>query len=527
MSWKTAEEYTEILQERLKRLDKVRANPSGAWHYYSDKPSEFIKHFAVTYDPRVKGDFPKTMPFVLFPIQEKFIHFLEDCRVSDECGLVEKSRDLGASWVACAYSVWLWIFKDGIAVGWGSRKEMLLDRIGDMSAIFPKMRVIIENIPKEFLPGGFNRQEHLPFMRLLNQETGASITGESGDGIGRGGRTAITFVDESAHLERAELVEASLGDNTRCQIDISSVNGSANVFYRKRMAGEIWEADHNIEPGITRVFIMDWSDHPEKTQEWYDRRRLKAEREGMLHVFAQEVDRDYSASVEGILIPAKWVKSAVGLELEDSGMVFGGLDVADEGGDKHALAIRKGPVLKGLYSWPLGDVGVAGRRAFAVCKENSVNELWYDSIGVGAGVKSEANIQDPKPKFDILPWCASAKVLYPKARIIPGDKDSPTNNDFYENLKSQGAWELRGRFRRTYRHVVHGEHYEPCDMISIPRDIPEREALITELSQPTYSHSRAGKIIIDKKPNGAKSPNLFDAVVQAFWPAKKKQRVLI
>jgi hypothetical protein len=27
-------------------------------------------------------------------------------------GLIEKSRDMGATWVCCAFSVWMWLFVD-------------------------------------------------------------------------------------------------------------------------------------------------------------------------------------------------------------------------------------------------------------------------------------------------------------------------------------------------------------------------------------------------------------------------------
>lgn len=42
-----------------------------------------------------------------------------------------------------------------------------------------------------------------------------------------------------------------------------------------------------------------------------------------------------------------------------------------------------------------------------------------------------------------------------------------------------------------------------------------------ELSQPTYSINSAGKILIDKAPDGAKSPNLADAVMIRFSAMKR------
>lgn len=63
------------------------------------------------------------------------------------------------------------------------------------------------------------------------------------------------------------------------QIDISSVHGTNNVFYRRRMAGEEWRLGIIPIKGKTRVFIFDWKDHPGKTQAWYDQRRARNEAE--------------------------------------------------------------------------------------------------------------------------------------------------------------------------------------------------------------------------------------------------------
>jgi phage terminase large subunit len=40
-----------------------------------------------------------------------------------------------------------------------------------------------------------------------------------------------------------------------------------------------------------------------------------------------------------------------------------------------------------------------------------------------------------------------------------------------------------------------------------------------KLTQPTYSINTVGKILIDKAPDGTRSPNLADAVVIAFQPS--------
>jgi hypothetical protein len=226
----------------LKGFEQERAIKGIKAYYANHDPELFIEDWCITYDPRNKGgDSPKTIPFILFDRQKEFIDFVMGCLKDQESGLIEKSRDMGATWLCCALSVYLWLFVPGISIGWGSRKEMLVDRLGDPDSIFEKMRKIILSLPRWLWPGGFKPKEHSSYMKILNPESGGTITGESGDNIGRGGRKAIYFKDESAWYEHPESIEASLGDTTNCQIDISSVKGTNTVFHRRKTAGETWD----------------------------------------------------------------------------------------------------------------------------------------------------------------------------------------------------------------------------------------------------------------------------------------------
>ncbi|EBZ0800660.1 TerL protein, partial [Salmonella enterica subsp. enterica serovar Abony] len=42
--------------------------------------------------------------------------------------------------------------------------------------------------------------------------------------------------------------------------------------------------------------------------------------------------------------------------------------------------------------------------------------------------------------------------------------------------------------------------------------------LIIELSQPTYSINGVGKIVVDKQPDGTRSPNLADSAMISYAP---------
>lgn len=544
-------DYAAVYAWRIKALALLRADAAllaSAKAHYAEHPAEFIMHWVDTYDPRKPSN--KWIPFVFFVKQYSFIEFLHELRLTGESGLVEKARDMGITWEACAYSVWSWLFIPDDAIGWGSRKQELVDKIGDVSSIFEKMRKIVERLPDIFKPEGLKPREHLTFMKMINPETGATITGETGDNIGRGGRTAMYMKDESAHYERPELIEAALGDNTRVQVDISSVNGLGNVFHRRRENGVNWEPNADIAKGFVRVFVADWRDHPEKTQEWYDARKAKYEREGMQHIFAQEVDRNYSAAISNTIIDYKWIEAAVDAHKEIPFFAkacetmpdiwIGGLDVADGGVDRNALCLRQWVIWKHAEEWGERDPGSTARRALAGARERQLNrrklKMMYDGIGVGASVKSEYNrlfeeaqkadsLVKGTPNVDLLPqlvaWNAGASVLLPFETVIPDDDTSITNKDFFGNLKAQAWWSLRTRFYKTWNARVNRVYYPVDELISLDKASIGTviSQLIKELAQAVRApDSKTLRMIVDKQPEGMKSPNLADGGVMMFFP---------
>lgn len=524
-------DYLAELHSRLRKAHTLAFDPKQ-WAllraYYAQNPVAWINDWCVTYDPRAKDS--KIMPFKLFRRQEEFLQFLQLCLAEKESGLVEKARDIGASWLCCAFSIWLWLFHPGVAIGWGSRKEEYVDKRGDPKAIFPKMRQILENLPRFMLPKGFMFSRDITHMKIYNPENGAVIAGEAGDNMGRGGRTTIYFKDESAHYERPELIEAALGDNTDVQIDISSVNGTANVFYNRRFAGQLWAPNVIMERGKTRVFIFDWRDHPGKTQEWYFFRRKKAEEEGLLHVFLQEVERDYAGALERVVINKEWVDASVDahifLGIEISGARCAAQDVADGGRDLNAFVANHGILCNFAHDWP-GEAGEAAKIAVPICTELGTEELYYDSIGVGSGFKTQLNTMREwttwPQRLRVFPWNAGAKPLDPDEPSIPGDGESPLNKNQYANLKAQAWFRTRARFYKTFRAVRYGESFPPDELISISSKIPHAtlEKLKRELSQAIKKDNGEGKTVIEKKPQDSKSPNLADAFVACYCPTRE------
>lgn len=532
----TKKDYRAVYAWRMQTLDQLRNSGdmlASARVYYKSRAGEFIMHWCDTFDPRKSGS--KWMPFVFFAKQQTVIQFFDTLVDEQENGLIEKCRDAGVTWLACGWSVHGWLFRPDFSIGWGSRKENLVDTIGDADSIFEKLRLMVNRLPDIWKPKGFNPRIHATFMKLINPENGSTITGESGDNIGRGGRKSVYFKDESAHYERPEKIESALGDNTNVQIDISSVNGLGNVFHRRREAGIDWSPGATVEPGYTRVLVIDWSDHPDKTPEWYEQRKARAEREGLQHIFAQEVDRDYSAAVSNTIISAEWIRAAIDAHLKipyllrDPSLIpdvwEAGLDIADGGIDKNALIKRQWIICRHASEWGSRDPGVTARNTIVDCKQHRRIRLQYDNIGVGATFKSEYNrLCDENPllrtQLPAVGWNAGAAVIYPHETLIPNDDHSITNDEMFGNFKAQAWWHVRTLFYKTWRAVTFGDIYAPEELISLDGTMPLLHQLCKELAQPQRAEdTRSLKMIIDKRPPGTKSPNVADAFIMAYFPA--------
>jgi len=508
-------DYRLVFEWRKERLLKIRNglySISLLKQFYRDNPGQFIIDWGITFDPRnIERGLPSYIPFILFPRQEDYINWLMERWQNQEPGITEKSRDLGMSWLTVSVAATLCLFREGLVIGFGSRKEEYVDKIGAPKSLFFKARKFIDALPVEF-KGSWNVRRDCPHMRINFPNTGSCMSGESGDGIGRGDRASIYFVDEAAFLDRPQLVEASLSATTNCRQDLSSVNGLNNPFAEKRHSGKL------------KVFTFHWRDDPRKDDAWYK----KQCEELPAVVVAQEIDLNYSASVEGILIPSEWVQASIDahkkLGIEPSGNRKGALDVADEGIDLNAFAGRYGFMLEYLESWSGKGSDIYGtvQRALSICEDQGYDGFLYDADGLGAGVRGDSRVINENRHINglktiaVIPFRGSGEVTEPEKEMVAKRK----NKDFFVNAKAQNYWRLRIRFQNTFRAVIEGMEYNQDDIISIPSDLPERLKLVSQLSQPTYEKNGAGKILVNKTPDGMRSPNHADVVMILFSKQK-------
>lgn len=519
-NWKDPD-YISVFKQRADRLLRLRREPesiAALKAYYRENAAAFINDWGVTIDPRnVERDLPALIPFMLFPKQVEWVNWVVAHWRERRPGLTEKSRDGGLSWLAMATACTLCLFHDGMGIGFGSRKEEYVDRIGSPKSLFYKGRVFMANLPVEFR-GGWKEQRDAPHMRINFPETGANISGEAGDNIGRGDRTGIYFVDEAAYLERPELTDASLSQTTNCRIDISSANGMANPFAQKRHSGKL------------DVFTFHWRADPRKDDAWYAKQVNDIDNPV---VVAQEIDINYSASVEGLLIPSAWVQAATDahlkLHVNISGRRMAALDVADEGRDRNALCSRVGILADHISEWSGAgsDIFQTVLRAFDLCDDLGSATMLYDADGLGAGVRGDARVVNEqrlsshRKAIEVTAFRGSGEVLFPDAE----DTKGRTNKDYFSNAKAQAWWSLRTRFQRTYRAVTEGVVAQHDDLISIDSRLPLYQKLVMELAQPTFQLNVLGKIVVDKTPDGSLSPNLADALMIVFAPRRQGMKI--
>jgi phage terminase large subunit len=442
------------------------------------------------------------IPLRLFPRQREMVEFLEARAAGKEDGLIEKSRDIGFTWVSGGWALHKWLFSPGFKVAFGSRTEDMVDKLGDPDSIFEKIRVMLRFMPRWLRPANFYFGAHCLHLRIINPQNGNIIRGEGGKNMGRGGRSTVYILDEFAFLDNGADVERATSGNTDTRIFASTVNTPVDMFARKRFGGA-------LKPH--QIFRFHYTDDPRKTQDWVAHKKSSMEP----HAWASEYEIDYSAAVEGLCIPAKWVSASLeiaaaldreGLKIEPKTRGVVGGDVG--GGKAKSVAIaRFGPLVMPPMAWGDPDTTETAHRMVDYAKsqklvnrhgEITVGTLNFDPIGIGAGVLSALRFVDglvSQPTNVGNP---------PSSRIWPDGEDSKSK---FANLKAELWFLARTRFKQTYEMLqwLKGEsdgHEHPLEeLIVLPPLTTSQDAMILagQLSLVKWFRNETGKVIIESK----------------------------
>lgn len=236
--------------------------------------------FGFVNSPRTKV---QNLPLVLFDFQKKMI---EEVVLSIERGsdiLIEKSREMGVSWIMLYIFVWYWLFKPGSNFLIGSYKEKLVSD-GTIDSMFGKIRYIVDRLPQWILPKGYNPKKHFTRMSLYNPHIETYITGDTmNPDFGRGARKTAIFFDELGFWDYGKAAWESSSQTTSCRIGNSTPNG---YNYYKML----------IDSGLHTVRLH-WHEHPLKDSTWYEFQKMKNTKEAV----AREIDISYDASRVGVI----------------------------------------------------------------------------------------------------------------------------------------------------------------------------------------------------------------------------------
>ena len=212
-------------------------------------PIVFINDWCWTFDPRnAARNIPTTVPFLMFPKQEEYILWRRERLRNREFGIIAKARDSGISYLNCMDHLHHWLFDDEYIGCLASRKEMLVDRLGDPGSMFEKIRMTMNTLPNWMLPKSYSSG----YMKLINNDRKNAITGEAGNNIGRGNRSALLEIDEAAFLENQESVMAAVSQTSDCVIRTSTPNGIGDMFSSDYLSNDF------------HSFRFHWKDDPRK-----------------------------------------------------------------------------------------------------------------------------------------------------------------------------------------------------------------------------------------------------------------------
>ena len=279
----------------------------------------WVRWWVWTQDPRLDSG-QKILPLDPFPRQVDFLRWLEERERTKTSGLVCKGRGTGITWLCVCFAMHRWLFEPAWAGTFASRREDLVDSLGDMSSILPKARYLLSRLPVWMMPRHFKMERDAGFMKLRNPGNGATVIGEHGDQIGRGGRASALILDEAAFIPRLAGVFAAAAETSDVQICVSTPGMPGDPFDQRCDRADIHE-----------IFEIDWRQDPRKNQAWATAKR--AEIGPML--FAKEYECNRKISMEGLVIQPQWVQAAQRLrglvDLQPSGRVVCGGDVGGGG----------------------------------------------------------------------------------------------------------------------------------------------------------------------------------------------------
>lgn len=186
--------FKERLEKRVKLLDECANDDifrSEVYEMCKRDPIFWINNFCYTFDPRISAD----IPVILYDYQEFMIKEIIQAIEEGEDILIEKSRDMGATWSIIWVFQHYWLFKGNCAFLMGSQKEADVDdAVKDNPVhLFGKFRYNFNRLPKWMQPKNVTNVA----LSMFNVDNNSTIDGSScTSNFGRSRRYTAILMDE-------------------------------------------------------------------------------------------------------------------------------------------------------------------------------------------------------------------------------------------------------------------------------------------------------------------------------------------
>ena len=331
-------------RELLHRLaDSDHEKRAAIVHLAAQDPAFFMCIFGVVHDPKGTTDFRLTeagevepmkrprgwYPWIPYPFQVRTLRWIdevlenEDDETGKSDGVVEKSRDVGATWMFCLRAAHHWLFGNDILVGFYSHKEALVDS-GNPKSMFYKVRALLGlnrkvpatchapgtmfdgarvRLPDYLYPAGFEPKLHDLKLNLKHPTRTNQISGEATTSkAGIGDRTFYNVLDEGAKNQDLLNIWSGMGPVTDHRFTVSSADRrEGDGMYILVEQGRAAQRDPSREG--PSFLSLPWHVHPLRDDAWERRMRARYKSEGNEAGFAREYEIDWNAGMGDWVYP--------------------------------------------------------------------------------------------------------------------------------------------------------------------------------------------------------------------------------
>ena len=237
----------------IRRCRKDKLFRAGIMRMCKEDCIFWINTFAIQTNPkkRLKG------PFVCWGFQIEAVRAILGAVDAQEDIRWQKSREMGASWLALLVLVWLCLFHWNVKGYALSRDEDAVDKVDESDSLFWKVNFIHEHLPRWMT--GEIRKRKLSFFYV---RTGSSLTGEANvPASGVGGRATIMLVDEFGQFKNGHETYSMTSDTADFRLFVGThKDGPGSMFYSLCFDEKYAEM---------REVLTHWSQHPSKRKGLY------------------------------------------------------------------------------------------------------------------------------------------------------------------------------------------------------------------------------------------------------------------